>query len=55
MTIWEEYGFTLEEYAKAFNEELDKAWERQIKGKMYFISITEPIIVRRIVNIKPPE
>ena len=29
--IWERYGIPIEEYAHAFNEELDKAWQRNLE------------------------
>ena len=54
MAIWEENGITLEEYAKTFNEVIDDAYDRSVKGKCYMVSQTEPLSVRRIVNIKVP-
>lgn len=39
--IWEEYGMSLEEYAKSFNKALDEAWERAVKGKVYFINLID--------------
>lgn len=52
MTAWEKAGISIEDYARSFNEQLDKAYERQVKGKMYFVSVTKPMTVHRICNIK---
>lgn len=57
-TIWEEYGITLEEYARAFNKALDEAFERMIKGKVYLVSQDGSGKIKqvmRIINIKVPE
>ncbi len=39
MTIWEENGMSLEEYAKAFNKACERAWEEQTGNKVYFANL----------------
>ena len=38
MTIWEEKGMTLDEYAKAFNKYQEKIWDAYTKGTLYVVS-----------------
>ena len=51
--IWEQYGITLEEYANTFNEVLEDEYEKAIKGKAYFVNVSDgKPTVHRITNIK---
>lgn len=55
MTIWEEYGIPIEEYAKAFNKVLDDAWKRLTTKKTYFIKVDDERSIVRIANIDTSE
>ena len=56
MTIWEEHGFSIEDYAQAFHkaldEALDEAWERQLKNKIYFVQFDPNKSIKRIALLK---
>ena len=53
--IWEQYGISLEDYAKAFNKELDEAWNRETGNNIYLVNYASgKQRVARIANIKPP-
>ncbi len=53
MTIWDEYGISLEEYAKSFNEAIDAAYQEYMKDKCYLVNqVGGKTNVRRIVNIR---
>lgn len=53
--IWEQHGIPLEEFARAYNEELKKAFTEHLKDKIYFIDVKNPRNCMRICNIKIPE
>ncbi len=51
--IWEQHGISLEEYAKAFNEVLEVEYEKALKGKAYYVNVSDgKPTVHRITNIK---
>jgi len=53
MTIWEEYGITLEDYVKAFTKALEEAWGRELENKAYPVNlIDDKPRVSAIINIK---
>ncbi len=56
MTIWEEYGISLDDYAKAFNKALDEAFNEELKDKMYLVNLVDGYEhARRIYNVEFPD
>lgn len=56
MTIWEEYGISLDDYAKAFNKMQDEEWEKLTKDKVYLVNLVDGYEhARRIYNVEFPD
>ena len=51
MTIWDDYGITLDEYAKMFNQYQEQVFQAYLRDKAYMVS-SDGEQVSKVINIE---